>query len=273
MHNGKITCQTILTKKEHQQKIAMITCYDYATALIMDKAQVDAVLVGDSLGMVVLGYPNTLPVTMEEMLHHTKAVSRGLSHALLIADMPMGSYHISTEKALKNAMRFIKEAGAEAVKIEGGAKRAGLITKLVEAEIPVMGHIGLTPQSIHMMGGFKVQGKNKKQADELLADAIAVQHAGAFSIVLECIPAPLAQEITNALTIPTIGIGSGPFCDGQILVFHDMMGMWEHNKFKFVKIYAHLYEEILSAATRYCDDIRNGVFPSPEHSFWNGESS
>ena len=273
MHNGKITSQTILTKKEHHQKIAMITCYDYATALIMDKAPVDAVLVGDSLGMVVLGYPNTLPVTMDEIIHHTKAVARGISHALLIADMPIGSYHISTEETLKNALRLIKEAGAEAVKIEGGVKRAGLITKLVEAEIPVMGHIGLTPQSIHRLGGYKVQGKNKKQAEALLADATAIEHAGAFSIVLECIPAPLAQEITNTISIPTIGIGSGPFCDGQILVFHDMIGMWEHNKYKFVKTYARLYEEILHATTQYCQEVRDGVFPSTEHSFWNGESS
>lgn len=267
MQDGKITSQTILNKKEKQEKIAMVTCYDYANALIVDKAQVDAALVGDSLGMVVLGYENTLPVTMEDIIRHTQAVSRGLSRALLIADMPMGSYHISMEDTLNNAMRLVKEAGAEAVKIEGGAKRASLIAKLVDAEIPVMGHIGLTPQSIHMMGGFKVQGKNKKQAENLIADAIAIERAGAFSIVLECIPASLAKEITKNIKIPTIGIGSGPYCDGQILVLHDMLGMWEHNNYKFVKTYAYLYQEILNATKNYCQDVKAGIFPTNEHSF------
>ena len=267
MHTNKITCRSFPAKKKNKEKIAMVTCYDYATALIMDKTEIDAVLVGDSLGMVILGYKNTLPVTLEDTIYHTKAVSRGLTHPMLIADMPMGSYHISVEETLKNAIRLIKEAGAEAVKIEGGIKRVPLITKLVEAEIPVMGHIGLTPQSIHMMGGFKVQGKDKKQAEDLIADAIALEQAGAFSIVLECIPVHLAKEITEKISIPTIGIGSGPFCDGQILVLYDMLGMWEQNNYKFVKTYAHLYKEIVQAIAHYRQEVVNGTFPSPEHSF------
>ncbi|OGF64519.1 MAG: 3-methyl-2-oxobutanoate hydroxymethyltransferase [Candidatus Fischerbacteria bacterium RBG_13_37_8] len=267
MEHVKVTSRAFLEKKERTEKISMVTCYDYPTALIIDKTDIDAVLVGDSLGMVILGYNSTLPVTMEEIIHHTKAVSRGLKRAYLIADMPMGSFHISVEDTLKNAIRLIKEAGAEAVKLEGGAKRNCIIKKLVEAEIPVMAHIGLTPQSIHMLGGYRIQGRNPKQAEKLLEDALAVEAAGAFAIVMECIPTVLAKEITGKLTIPTIGIGSGPHCDGQILVLQDMLGIWEKTQYKFVKKYSCLYKEISQALNQYDQEVKEGIFPAVEHSF------
>lgn len=263
----KITTRTFHEKKKRREKIVMVTCYDYPTALIIDNTEIDSVLVGDSLGMVMLGYKTTIPVTMEEMIHHSKAVSRGVKRAFLVADMPMGSYHISVEESIRNAIRLIKEAGVEAVKIEGGAKRNCLIKKLVEAEIPVMGHIGLTPQSIHLLGGYRIQGREKKSAEDILEDALSIENAGAFAIVLECIPLYLAKEITEKLQIPTIGIGSGPFCDGQILVLHDMLGMWGKNNYKFVKRYANMYNDLLNAINCYCKEVKEGIFPSEEHSF------
>jgi len=273
--NGKVTVPDILSRKSHlsteqgqtQSRITCLTAYDYPTARLLDEAGVDILLVGDSLGMVVLGYENTLPVTMEEMLHHTRAVRRGTRRALVVADMPYGSYHTELEESLRNAVRFVKEAGAEAVKLEGGEKRLELIARLVEAEIPVMGHIGLTPQSVHTLGGFKVQGKTVEAAEQLLRDAQSVEAAGAFAIVLESVPRELAARITQQLRIPTIGIGAGPECDGQVLVFHDLVGLTQGTVPKFARRYANLAEVIARAAGEYCEDVRSGRFPSDEQSF------
>ena len=273
--NGKVTVPDILNWKSHpateltqtRRRITCLTAYDYPTARLLDDAGVDILLVGDSLGMVVLGYDNTLPVTLEEMLHHTRAVRRGVRRALLVADMPYGSYHGEVAESVRNAVRFVKEAGAEAVKVEGGERRLELIVRLVEAEIPVMGHIGLTPQSLHAMGGFRVQGKTPDSAEQLLRDARAVEAAGAFSIVLESVPRELAACFTQQLRIPTIGIGAGPECDGQVLVFHDLMGLTAGNVPKFARRYANLAEEIARAASEYCDDVRSGRFPADEESY------
>ena len=273
--NGKVTVPDILSRKSHSSteqgqthsRITCLTAYDYPTARLLDEAGVDILLVGDSLGMVVLGYENTLPVTMEEMLHHTRAVRRGTRRALVVADMPYGSYHAELEESLRNAVRFVKEAGAEAVKLEGGEKRLELIARLVEAEIPVMGHIGLTPQSVHTLGGFKVQGKTVEAAEQLLRDAQSVEAAGAFAIVLESVPRELAARITQQLRIPTIGIGAGPECDGQVLVFHDLVGLTQGTVPKFARRYANLAEVIARAAGEYCEDVRSGRFPSDEQSF------
>jgi 3-methyl-2-oxobutanoate hydroxymethyltransferase len=228
---------------------------------------VDILLVGDSLGMVALGYDSTLPVTMEEMLHCTRSVRRGTRHALLVADMPYGSYHDDPAAAVRNAVRFVKEAGAEAVKIEGGERRLDLIARIVDAEIPVMGHIGLTPQSVNAFGGFRVQGKTAEAGDQLLRDARAVQAAGAFSVVLESIPRELAARITAELHIPTIGIGAGPDCDGQVLVIHDLVGLSFGHKPKFARRYADVGEIISRAAAEYCRDVQQGSFPSDEESY------
>lgn len=272
--NGKVTVPSILERKSgvtsHINSPAKITCltaYDYPTARLLDEAGVDVLLVGDSLAMVVLGYESTLPVTMEEMLHHTRAVRRGTRRALLVSDMPYGSYHDDPGAAVRNAVRFIKEAGAEAVKVEGGERRMELISRLVEAEIPVMGHIGLTPQSVHAFGGFRVQGKTEEAGDQLLRDARAVEAAGAFSIVLESIPRELGARITSELRIPTIGIGAGPDCDGQVLVIHDLLGMSFGHKPKFTRRYANVGEIISRAAAEYCRDVQQGNFPSDEESY------
>ena len=273
--NGKITVPDILSRKsrlstgstEPPPKITCLTAYDYPTARLLDQAGVDILLVGDSLGMVVLGYENTLPVTLEEMLHHTRAVRRGARRALVVADMPYGSFHTEVGEAVRNALRCVKEAGAEAVKIEGGEKRLELISRLVEAEIPVMGHIGLTPQSVHALGGFKVQGKTAEAAEQLLRDASAVEAAGAFSIVLESIPRELAARITPQLHIPTIGIGAGPECDGQVLVFHDLVGLTLGASPKFARRYANLGEIISRAVSQFCQDVRSQRFPSDAESY------
>ncbi len=270
--NGKVTVPDILSRKfprstESPQKITCLTAYDYPTAHLLDEAGVDILLVGDSLGMVVLGYDNTLPVTMEEMLHHTRAVRRGARRALIVADMPYGSFHTSVAETVGNAVRFLKEAGAEAVKIEGGEKRLELIARLVEAEIPVMGHIGLTPQSLNAFGGFKVQGKTFEAAEQLFRDARAVEAAGAFSIVLESIPREIAARITEELRIPTIGIGAGPDCDGQVLVFHDLVGLSFGVAPKFARRYANLAETISRAVNQFCDDVRSGSFPADAESY------
>jgi len=223
--------------------------------------------VGDSVGMVVLGYDSTLPLTVEEALHHTKAVCRGVQRALVVADMPYGSYHAELHEALRNAMRFVKEAGAEAVKIEGGERRLELIARLTEAEIPVMGHIGLTPQSVNTLGGYRVQGKTPGTAEQLLRDARSVEAAGAFAIVLEAMPRELAAEITRAVRIPTIGIGAGPDCDGQVLVLHDMLGLTFQDAPKFARRYAKVGEIISNAVKEYCADVQNGSFPSDAESY------
>src|SRR5712675_2301843 len=278
--NGKVTVPSILerksgisSQKNSPTKITCLTAYDYPTARLLDEAGVDVLLVGDSLAMVVLGYESTLPVTIEEMLHHTRAVRRGTHRALLVSDMPYGSYHDDPAAAVRNAIRFVKEAGAEAVKIEGGERRMELIAQLVEAEIPVMGHIGLTPQSFHAFGGFRVQGKTEEAAERLLRDARAVEAAGAFSIVLESMPRELAAQITRELRIPTIGIGAGPDCDGQILVLHDMIGLGGDHTPKFARKYANIGEVISSAVRTYCEDVRSGNFPSDRESYHSGSST
>lgn len=249
------------------KKIAVMTAYDALTGSLVDDAGVPVVLVGDSLGMTVLGYETTLPVSMDEMLHHTAAVSRGVEHALVVADMPFMSYQPSIEMGLENAGRFIKEAGADAVKIEGGALRTGLIEALVGNGIPVLGHIGLTPQSIKEMGGYKVQGKTSEQARQLMDDAMAVEQAGAFALVLECVPAELGEMISSALTIPTIGIGAGAGCDGQVLVFTDLLGISGKTVPKFVKKYADLNPLITEALAAYKAEVESGAFPSEEQEY------
>jgi len=262
----KITAQTLLAKKQARQPITALTAYDYPTARLVDQAGIDLLLVGDSLGMAVLGYDSTLPVTLDEMLHHTRAVRRAVQRALLVADMPFGSYQVSTEQAVANALRFIKEAGAEAVKIEGGRNRAALVSTLTQAEIAVVGHIGLTPQSVHRMG-YRVQGRSIAAIDDLLSDALALEAAGAIAIVLECVPREVAAHITAALAIPTIGIGAGPECDGQILVFHDLVNLTNTTPAKFVRQYADMGALLTGAIARYRDDVTAHNFPSDAESY------
>lgn len=248
-------------------KFACLTAYDYSTARLADEAGLPLILVGDSLAMTVLGMPSTLPVTMDEMLHHTRAVCRAVKNALVVADMPFMSYQVSTAQALENAGRFLKEAGAGAVKIEGGAARAPAVAALVENGIPVLGHIGLTPQSVQTIGGYKVQGKTGEDAQRLARDAVALDKAGVFGLVLECVPAALATELTGSVSVPTIGIGAGPDCDGQILVLHDMLGISEGRLPRFVKSYAGLAGQMRAAFAAYKNDVEKGVFPSKEHCY------
>jgi len=254
-------------KKADNQKIVMVTAYDYTLARLMDLAEVDMVLVGDSLGMVVQGQEDTLAVTMDEMVYHTRCVHRALKHAHLTADMPFMSYQLSPEQALASAARFMKEAGAQSVKLEGGERTAPAISRLVEAGIPVVGHVGLTPQSVHAMGGFKVQGRDTAGAERVVKDAIAVAEAGAFCVVLEGVPVDVAAEITSRISVPTIGIGAGVHCDGQVLVGTDLLGMNLSFQPKFVKRFARLEETIVQAVQEYRDEVRSGVFPGEEHSF------
>ncbi len=263
----KITVLDIYKKKAEGKKITMLTAYDFPTAQIVDQAGIDMVLVGDSLGMVVQGASSTLPVTMDEMIYHTRMVSRATSSAMVVGDMPFLSYQTHKAEAVRNAGRFLKEAGAEAVKLEGGSQMAETIRAVVDAGIPVMAHIGLTPQYVHVLGGFKVQGKDEAAREKLLADARAVQDAGAFAVVLEAIPATLAREIRDILHIPTVGIGAGVDCDGQVLVLHDVLGLFDRFTPKFVKRYADLKEQALRAVKEYKQDVENGKFPSDEHSF------
>jgi 3-methyl-2-oxobutanoate hydroxymethyltransferase len=263
-----VTIPGLLKKKQSGEKIVALTAYDYPIASILDHCGVDLILVGDSLAMVVLGHENTIPVTMDEMLHHTRAVARAVSQAFVVGDMPYFSYHLSIEESIRNCSRFIKEAGARAVKIEGASpKRLKLIEALVEAEIPVMGHVGLTPQSIHHLGSFKVQGKKKEKALQIIEDARNLERAGVFAIVLECIPMELAEHLTDILEVPTIGIGAGPHCDGQILVFHDLVGYSNGYLPKFVKKYADLHKIICSAVSQYTRDVKRGSFPEDKHSY------
>jgi 3-methyl-2-oxobutanoate hydroxymethyltransferase len=261
------TIQDFLKKKRESKKITMLTAYDYPFAQIVDEAGIDAILVGDSLGMVVQGLDNTLPVTMDEMIYHTKMVTRAVKNSMVIGDMPFMSYQTGIEDAVRNAGRFLKEAGASAVKMEGGSEIAGHVLAMTKADIPVMAHIGLTPQSIHRMGGYKVQGKSEESAAKLLEEARIVEDSGAFSLILEAIPFGLAKKITEKCSIPTIGIGAGPFCDGQVLVLHDVIGMFERFVPKFVKRYANLKEEALKAIKSYREEIENGIFPSEDQSF------
>jgi 3-methyl-2-oxobutanoate hydroxymethyltransferase len=268
----RVTISEIRQMKQRKEKIPMLTAYDYVTAKIVDEAGIPLILVGDSLGMVMLGYESTIPVTMEEMLHHTRAVVRGARRALIIGDMPFMTYHISVSDALGNAARFIQEGGAQAVKLEGGESVAEKVRRLVECGIPVMGHIGLTPQSIHQLGGFKVQGKTEEAAEGLLKDACVLEEAGAFAIVLECIPAPLSKLITQKLGIPTIGIGAGPDCDGQVQVISDILGLYRDFVPKHAKQYAKLAEEIKTAVANYMAEVKSVTFPTAKESYDMDES-
>jgi 3-methyl-2-oxobutanoate hydroxymethyltransferase len=263
----RVTITEIKDMKQRKEKIPMLTAYDYVTAKMVDEAGVPLILVGDSLGMVMLGYESTIPVTMEEMIHHTKAVVRGAKKALIIGDMPFMSYHISVPDALHNAARFIQEGGAQAVKLEGGEVVAEKVRRLVDCGIPVMGHIGLTPQSIHQLGGFKVQGKVVEEAKKLLNDARILEEAGAFAIVLECTPAPLSKLITQKLAIPTIGIGAGPDCDGQVQVVSDLLGLYTDFVPKHAKQYARLAGEIKNAVSSYIAEVKSLSFPTMEQSY------
>ncbi|MDE6125220.1 MAG: 3-methyl-2-oxobutanoate hydroxymethyltransferase [Eubacterium sp.] len=263
----KNTVLTFAKAKEDGTKISMLTAYDYSTAKLMDEAGINSILVGDSLGNVVLGYEDTISVTMEDMIHHTKAVSRGAKNALVIADMPFMSYQTSVYDAVVNAGRLMKEGRANAVKLEGGAEVTPQIKAIVDAGIPVCAHIGLTPQSINRLGGNKVQGKSEAAAKKLLADALAIQEAGAFSVVIEAVPKKLAELITNKLDIPTIGIGAGNGCDGQVLVYQDMLGMFSDFTPKFVKKYASLGEIMTAAFRQYDEEVKNTSFPSEEHTY------
>jgi 3-methyl-2-oxobutanoate hydroxymethyltransferase len=267
MDMKKITVPDILKMKAEGRKIPVLTAYGFQMARILDSSGVPVLLVGDSAGMVEAGYENTLPVTMDEMVYHTKSVARGRACALLVADMPFGSYQVSISEARKNAVRLVKEGGAEAVKVEGGVRSAPVVRSITEMDIPVMGHIGLTPQSIHKMGGYRVQGKGKSSG-LLIDDARALEDAGAFSVVLEGIPASLAREITGALSVPTIGIGAGPWCDGQVLVVDDMLGLNTETRLpKYVKKYADLKAVIEAAAKEYMKDVAEGRFPAKEQSY------
>ncbi len=261
----KFSILDIQRLKHEGRKITMLTAYDVQIARILDSCGVDMLLVGDSLGNVVLGFENTLPVSMDDMVRHTQAVVRGRTRAFVVADMPFMSYQASCEDALRNAGRLVKEAGAEAVKVEGGVNAAPAIRAIAQADIPVMAHIGLTPQSVHRMGGFRVQGREEQQRQKLVADAMAVEEAGAFSVVLECMPADLAAEITQRIAIPTIGIGAGPGCDGQVLVINDVLGLSGPFRPKFVKQYVQLEDIIGKAAGEYINEVRSGIFPGDEH--------
>ena len=267
MSSKKFTTSSYHQAKKNGEKISMLTAYDYTTAKLLDEAGVDSILVGDSLGMVVLGYESTLQVTVDDIIHHCKAVVRGSKRALVVADMPFLSYHVSVEESIKNAGRMIQEGGATAIKLEGGEEVIDKVKAIVKAQIPVMGHLGLTPQSINVMGGYKIQGKSEDQARKLINDALLLQEAGAFAIVLECVPEKLAKLITEKLDIPTIGIGAGKYCDGQVLVLQDLLGMYMDLRPKFVKQYRQLGALTKEACEEYIKEIKDGIFPSEEHTF------
>lgn len=268
----RVTTHRIMEMKQKGEKISMLTAYDYATASLIDQAGIPMILVGDSLGMVVLGYESTIPVTIEEMLHHTKAVVKGAKNAMVVGDMPFMTYHTTTSDAVYNAGRFLKEAGAQAVKLEGGENMAEVVRKVVSTGIPVMGHIGLTPQAIHQLGGFKVQGKSLEAAERLIKDAIALEEAGVFSIVLEAIPTPVARIITSKVKVPTIGIGAGPYCDGQVQVISDLLGLYTDFVPKHAKRYAKLFEVIKKATEEYISEVKAGTFPTEKESHAMDES-
>jgi 3-methyl-2-oxobutanoate hydroxymethyltransferase len=267
MERKKVTISDLIAKKEQGKKITMVTAYDYPTAQIVDQAAIDTILVGDSLGMVVLGYTSTVPVSMDEMIHHTKAVTRGTNYAFVIGDMPFMSYQIGIEQAIANAGRFMKEGECDAVKLEGGSEVAHIVKAIVTAGVPVCGHIGLTPQTATQLSGFKVQGKDAESARNLITSAKDLEKAGAFMVVMECIPDVLASKITGELHIPTIGIGAGKDCDGQVLVYHDLVGLFERFTPKFVKQYLKLGSMIIEALKEYKKEVDEGVFPGEEHTF------
>jgi len=263
----KVSAPSLRSSKQRGERLVCLTAYDYPTARIVDEAGIDIILVGDSLGNVVLGYGNTVPVTLEEILIHLKAVRRAVNRALLVADMPYGTFHTGDDDAVRNALRLVKEGGAEAIKLEGGHKRVHLVKRLVDEEISVMGHIGLTPQSINQLGAYRVQGKTASAAQQLIDDAKAMEDAGAFAVVLEVVPREIAKMITESISIPTIGIGAGVHCDIQVLVIHDMLGLSFGKQARFVRPYANLREVMTDAITRYAEDVRNGTYPSEAESY------
>ncbi|HEY0004082.1 MAG TPA: 3-methyl-2-oxobutanoate hydroxymethyltransferase [Pyrinomonadaceae bacterium] len=263
----KVTAPSLRASKERGEKLVCLTAYDYTMARIVDEAGIDVILVGDSLGNTVLGYGNTVPVTLDEIVMHTRAVRRGTQRALLVADMPYGSFHTGADEAVRNALRLIKEGAAEAVKLEGGRKRASLVKRLVDEEIPVMGHIGLTPQSVNKLGGYRVQGKTAETARQLLDDAHALEDAGAFAIVLEVVPREIARLVTESISVPTIGIGAGPHCDIQVLVIHDLLGLSFGKQPRFVRQYANLRETMTDAIGRWAEDVRTAVYPAEAESY------
>lgn len=264
---SRISTSDLKAKRLNKEKITMLTSYDYSMAAMVDAAGIDMILVGDSLGMAILGYENTLAVTMDDMIHHTKAVVRACNHSMVVGDMPFLSYHISPQEAVRNAGRFLQEAGAQAVKLEGGTERIETVKAIIDAQIPVMGHIGLTPQSVNQLGGFKVQGKDLEGAKKLIEDAQALDAAGVFAITLECVPSMLAKKITEEVSVPTIGIGAGSYCDGQVLVINDVLGMFKGHIPKFVKKYANLEPLIIEALQAYKKEVEEGIFPAAEHCF------
>lgn len=272
MANNKISVVKLKEMKRKGEKITVLTAYDYSIAKMLDQAGIEVLLVGDSLGMVLLGYDSTIPVTMEEMVMHTKAVARGTKNALVVADMPFLSYHVSVSESVKNAGRFLQEAGANAVKLEGGREVSGTIEAINAAGIPVMGHIGLTPQSVNKLGGYRVQGRDAFTARAILNNALALQDAGVFAIVLECVPSELAKMVTERIEIPTIGIGAGADCDGQVLVIHDVLGIYSDISPKFAKQYVSLHSVITEAVGRYKTEVKGKTFPGHEHSFGMKES-
>jgi 3-methyl-2-oxobutanoate hydroxymethyltransferase len=263
----KVSAPSLRSSKQRGERLVCLTAYDYPTARLLDEAGIDVILVGDSLGNVVLGYGNTVPVTLDEILIHLKAVRRAVQRALLVADMPYGSFHVGEDEAVRNALRLVKEGGAEAIKLEGGHKRVPLVKRLVDEEISVMGHIGLTPQSINQLGAYRVQGKTPKAAQQLIDDARAMEDAGAFAVVLEVVPREIARVITESISIPTIGIGAGSHCDIQVLVLHDMLGLSFGKQARFVRPYANLRDVITDAVSRYAEDVRNGTYPSEAESY------
>jgi 3-methyl-2-oxobutanoate hydroxymethyltransferase len=263
----KVSAPSLRSSKQRGERLVCLTAYDYPTARIVDEAGIDVILVGDSLGNVVLGYGNTVPVTLDEILIHLKAVRRAVQRALLVADMPYGTFHTGDDDAVRNALRLVKEGGAEAIKLEGGHKRVQLVKRLVDEEVSVMGHIGLTPQSINQLGAYRVQGKTPKAAQQLIDDAKALEDAGAFAVVLEVVPREIAKVITETISIPTIGIGAGVHCDIQVLVLHDMLGLSFGKQARFVRPYANLREVMTDAVSRYADDVRNGTYPSEAESY------
>jgi 3-methyl-2-oxobutanoate hydroxymethyltransferase len=265
--SGKIAVSTLLEKKRRGERVTMLTAYDYSMARLLDEAGLDILLVGDSLGMVVLGYAGTTPVTMEEMLHHAKAVRRGVTRAMVVGDMPFMSFHVSLRETVANAGRFIQEAGCDAVKVEWKPGIEDVAKAIIDAGIPVMGHVGLTPQTAQAEGGFKVRGRDAEAAARILAQAVALQEVGCYAMVLECIPDVLAEEITRRLRVPTIGIGAGPHCDGQVLVTYDLLGLYGRFRPKFVKAYAELGDAVRRAAGQYIEEVRSGAFPAKEHTF------
>jgi 3-methyl-2-oxobutanoate hydroxymethyltransferase len=267
MKPGKLTLPEVAAMKSRGEKIVMVTAYDAPGARLAEQAGIDILLVGDTAAMVVLGHEGTLPVTMDEMLFLTRTVARAVERPLVVGDLPFGSYHVSDEDAVRNAIRFVKEAGADVVKLEGAGPSLSRVRAIVSAGIGVMGHVGLTPQSETILGGFKTQGRTASKARQLLADALALEAAGCFAVVLEAVPVPVAARITEALTVPTIGIGAGPDCDGQVLVYHDLLGLTEGRAPRFVKRYANVAEQIRGALTTYAEEVRNGVYPADEHTY------